>query len=347
MTFNPNAAATQDSGIFGLPHSEKEASLIFLPVPWDATTSYKPGTANGPQAILEASKQIDLFDLDVQKPYEPGFFMLENSPAIEALNRETRQIATRVIEAGGIENDPSCKPDADLVNAASEELNAFVYSESKKLLAAGKILGVIGGEHSVPFGAIQAVAELTPDLGVLHFDAHSDTRDAYEGFVWSHASIMRNVLERIPHISRLVQVGIRDMCEQEMGFINAQGNRVRCFTDRELAIQRFEGLSWRKMVEEIISTLPKNVWVSFDIDGLDTRFCPNTGTPVPGGLEFNEANYLLGALVKSGRKIVGFDLNEVAPDPTGASEWDANVGARILYKLSAWTLASHGKCRLT
>ena len=96
----------------------------------------------------------------------------------------------------------------------------------------------------------------------------------------------------------------------------------------------------------MVSSLPKKVWVSFDIDGLDPKFCPNTGTPVPGGLDFYEANYVLRRLVEAGKKIIGFDLNEVAPDPQGRSDWDANVGARLLYKLTAWMLVSQGKAKL-
>jgi agmatinase len=232
------------------------------------------------------------------------------------------------------------------VNELSEKLNQYVYQETKKILDSGKIAAVVGGDHSVPFGALQAVAEKYPSFGVLHFDAHSDTRDAYEGFQWSHASIMRNVLDRIPAVKKLVQVGIRDVCEEEIQYTKAQGDRMSVFFDRDLARRRFQGTNWATTALEIVDQLPQEVWVSFDIDGLDPRFCPNTGTPVAGGLDFQEANFILNVLAKSGRKIIGFDLNEVAPDPKGESEWDANVGARMLYKMSAWTLASLGKAKI-
>ena len=97
-------------------------------------------------------------------------------------------------------------------------MNQFVYRKTQAVLNAGKIAAIVGGDHSVPFGALEAVAEKYPSFGVLHFDAHSDTRDAYEGFQWSHASIMRNVLDRIPAVTKLVQVGIRDVCEQEIEY---------------------------------------------------------------------------------------------------------------------------------
>lgn len=347
MKFDPNAAAGDDSGVFGLPFDENDASLVYLPVPWEATTSYGAGTSNGPRAILEASKQVDLYDGDVNKPYEAGLFMLPESGDVQSWNEKGKAEAQKVIEAGGIvDGKPALQTALKTVNELSEKVNHFVYAGTRELLARGKIVGVVGGDHSVPFGAMKAIAEKHPNFGILHFDAHLDLRVAYEGFTWSHASIMYNVMENIPAVTQLVQVGIRDYCEQEWNYATANKTRIQVFTDRDLSRRKFEGAPWGQLAREIISTLPNEVWVSFDIDGLDPRFCPNTGTPVPGGLDFQEANYLLAALVRSGRKIIGFDLNEVAPDPEGRSEWDANVGARLLYKLTGWTLASQRKARI-
>jgi agmatinase len=153
---------------------------------------------------------------------------------------------------------------------------------------------------------------------------------------------MDNVLDRIPGVARLVQVGIRDFCEEELHRATALADRMRVFYDADLARRRFAGDPWSAVVPGIIEALPREVWISFDIDGLDPRFCPHTGTPVPGGLDFNEVVYLVAALAQSGRRVVGFDLNEVTPAPGGSGEWDANVAARLLYKLSAWTLVSQG-----
>jgi agmatinase len=345
--FDPNAAATGDSGVFGLPYTQEESTLVYLPVPWEATTSYGGGTSNGPEAILNASRQVDLFDLDVVKPYEPGLFMLSESAEVRAWSEKGKAEAAKIIEVGGnIEGNASLKKSLEIVNELSEKVNEFVYREIKSLLSSGKIASVVGGDHSVPFGALQAIGEKYPSYGILHFDAHSDTRDAYEGFQWSHASIMRNVLDRIPAVKKLVQVGIRDVCEEEIEYTRAQGSRMSVFFDRDLVRRRFQGVTWAATAKEIVDQLPQDVWVSFDIDGLDPRYCPNTGTPVAGGLDFQEANFILNTLVRSGRRIIGFDLNEVAPDPAGEDEWDANVGARLLYKLSAWTLASQGKAKI-
>jgi agmatinase len=274
--------------------------------------------------------------------------MLPEIKEVRDWNQKAKHEAQKIIAAAGvIENRPELQQSLKKVNEFGTKLNQFVYRETDRLLKSGKIVGLVGGDHSIPFGAFQAIAESHPDFGILHFDAHSDTRKAYEGFEWSHASIMYNTLELIPQVKKLTQVGIRDICEEEVDYIRSLQSRVSVFYDRDLSHRKYQGETWHQTCDEIISTLPQKVWISFDIDGLDPRFCPHTGTPVPGGLDFREANYLLGALVRSGRTIIGFDLNEVAPDLSNPeNEWDANVGARLLYKLSAWTLASQKKAKL-
>lgn len=358
ITFNPNAAAGDETGIFGLPFTEAEARLVYLPVPWEATTSYGGGTSDGPQAILQASHQIDLYDADVVKPYEAGLFMREELAEFRIWNDEGKIAAQKIIECGGLMDPADPKYSAFVralgrVNELSKQVNDRVYHETKSILSSGKICALIGGDHSTPFGAIQAHAEKFGDFGILHLDAHSDTRLAYEGFAHSHASIMRNVLEKIPQISKLVQVGIRDFCEEEFDFCKSEGDRVKVFYDRDLSTRKFQGENWNAIVRTIVQELPKQVYLSFDIDGLDPSYCPHTGTPVPGGLSFQEVCYLVAEVVRSGRTIIGFDLNEVSPPPqwreaeSALDEWDANVGARLLYKMSAWTLASQGICAIS
>jgi len=328
MKFDPNAEASSD-GIFGLPYSFEESKLVLLPVPWEATTSYGGGTAKGPQAILEASGQVDLFDLELGNFYEAGIFMIKESKQVKGWAQKAKLSVKK-------------KSSTKEVNELSFKVNDYVYSETKKILDQGKIAGLVGGDHSTPMGAIQAYVEKYPQLGILHFDAHADMRKAYQGYTDSHASIMYNVISRTK-LQKLVQVGIRDFCEEEMNFIRSNEGRVFTFFDQRLAEKKFSGVNWEKLCADIVHPLPKEVYISFDIDGLDPAFCPNTGTPVPGGLSFQEAVFLIQTVVKSGRKIVGFDLNEVAPGRTvpAATEWDANVGARLLYKLCGWTLKSN------
>ena len=345
QSHDPNAAALPGSGIFGLPHAPEQARVVLVPVPCEATTSYGAGTARGPAAILAASRQVDLFDVEVGRPYEAGIAMLPESAEVQAWNAEARQAALRVHAIGGrVDGDPETRRALERVNELSGRIHAHVHETVERWLRAGKIVGVVGGDHSVSYGAIEVIAARHPGLGILHVDAHADLRREYEGFEWSHASIMENVMHRIPQVGRLVQVGIRDLCEEESERIATSAGRIRTWYDIELARQRFEGATWAEQVGRIVKDLPGEVYVSFDIDGLDPQFCPHTGTPVPGGLSFHEAGYLVGAVARSGRTIVGFDLTEVAPDP-GGSEWDANVGARLLYKLIGWTLWSRGMSR--
>jgi agmatinase len=352
MDFDPNAPAQPGSGVFGLPHSEADALVVLVPVPWEATTSYGGGAAEGPRAIRQASAQIDLYDLDVEKPYVPGIHMLEEPEGIIAWNGQGKAFASKVVQAGGAGDDLDLQAAAARVNELSDLVNKWVEHETSRLLAQDKIVGVVGGDHSVPYGALKALAakrqkEKKPGFGILHFDAHSDTRNAYEGFTHSHASIMHNVLEDFRDVTKLVQVGIRDVCEEEIDYTRSLGGRVSIFFDRDIARRKLDGEKFTTIAREIAKELPDEVWISFDIDGLDPRFCPNTGTPVPGGLDIHETVIILREVVKAGRKIIGFDLNEVAPSMSDAhDEWDANVGARMLYKLIAFTVASQGKAKL-
>ena len=338
--FDPAAAAQPGSGIFGLPHSPDEAHVVVIPVPFEATTSYGGGTSDGPAALLEASKQVDLFDVETGRPYERGIAMLEAPAELLTWNERAKERALLVIEAGGIESgEAELLAAAKDVNGFSEKLNDHVYRTAKQWIEQGKLVAAVGGDHAISFGIVQAHAEKYPGMGVLHLDAHADLRVAYEGFTWSHASIFYNVCERIPGVKTLVQVGLRDMSENEHRYIENSGGRIHAFYDAVLQQNRFDGLPWNQQVKQIVDKLPQQVYLSFDIDGLDPVLCPNTGTPVPGGLSFPEATALVAGVVRSGRTIVGFDLTEVAPDPEG-SEWDANVGARLLYKMIGWMLKS-------
>ncbi len=348
MSFDPNAPAQPGSGIFGLPHSEEEALVVLVPVPWEATTSYGGGASEGPRAILDASMQVDLFDLDVDRPYQHGIHMLDAAAEIAAWNEEGKAEAAKVIEHGGAGDDPELTKALARVNELSVKVNERVEHEVTRLLSAKKLVGVVGGDHSVPYGALRALAKARKEpFGVLHFDAHSDTRVAYEGFEHSHASIMYNVLEGVPAVERIVQVGIRDVCEQEISYCKSQGARVAIFSDRDIARRKQDGEPFSKIARDVAAALPSDVWVSFDIDGLDPRYCPHTGTPVPGGLELQEAISILREVVRANKTIVGFDLNEVAPNLRDEEdEWDGNVGARLLYKLIGFALASQKKAQL-
>jgi agmatinase len=204
----------------------------------------------------------------------------------------------------------------------------------------GKLVALLGGDHSTPFGMLQALAEKYPAFAILQIDAHADLRPAFEGFTYSHASIMYNALT-IPQVSKIVQVGIRDFCQQEAELIQNSNGRIKTFFDRDLKQARYSGKNWAQQVQEIIAELPNEIYISFDIDGLDPKLCPNTGTPVAGGFEFEEITYLIQEISKSGKKIIAVDLNEVSPGVN--DEWDANVGARMLYRICNLMALSNGQ----
>jgi agmatinase len=336
MAFDPDAAAAEGSGIYGLPHTAEEARVVIVPVPFEATTSYGGGTSAGPRAIFEASKQVDLYDRETGHPYEAGIAMLDEDPQVVQWNAEAKRIAPSVIAHGGVVDEETRRA-ADDVNAYSERLNEWVYAQTSALLDKGKIAVTLGGDHSVPFGAIRAYSERYPGLGILHLDAHADLRDAYEGFTWSHASIFHCVMTRLG-VARLVQAGVRDLGRAEGATIEASRGRIVTFFDADVAARKDAGTPFAAIADEIVAQLPNDVYLSWDIDGLDPTLCPGTGTPVPGGLSWNEAIGLLRALVRAKKRIVGLDLCEVAP---GATEWDANVGARLLYKMIGFTLLTN------
>lgn len=312
-------------------------------MPWEVTVSYNAGTAAGPAAIFDASFQVDLYDSDVTDAWKIGLTMDQASPELHAMNAALRPLAEQYIalleEGTAADSEPRMAKLLQEINDGCEKMIAIVQVQCEAALAAGKMAAVVGGDHSTPLGLIRALAKYHDDFGILHFDAHADLRDAYEGFTYSHASIMFNVLKE-KHVSKIVQVGIRDYCEQEVQVIGASNGRVKAYYDREIQARMFDGASWRQICDEAIAHLPAKVYVSFDIDGLDPKLCPNTGTPVPGGLDFEQALYMIKAVVLSGRKIIAFDLNEVAPGED--DEWDANVAARLLYRMANLAAKSNG-----
>lgn len=342
MDFNPNDTATADSGIFGLPYKLEQSKLVLLPVPWEVTTSYGDGTSRGPAAILEASRQIDLFDIETGDVYRHGYHMMPVSEEMMALNDKMKKVAVAAVSALEEGNEPDPKL-IKQVNEASDKLNSWVYETTKAQLKSGRIVAVVGGDHSSPFGAIRAISEAhSGDFGILHVDAHADLRDAYQGFTHSHASIMFNVMKSSFAPKKLVQIGIRDFSIDEHSLIKNSEGKITTHFDTINKRRTNRGEPWQKICDEIAEQLPKKIYVSFDIDGFTPDLCPNTGTPVPGGLSFDQATTLLATLVEKGKQIVGFDLCEVAQPEDAESEWDGNVGARTLFKICGFTMISNG-----
>lgn len=340
--YDANSLGNPNFNLFGLPITENDARLVIVPVPWEVTVSYNAGTARAVEHILKASRQVDLYDASFHDLWRRGYFLREVDKKIllksEYLRKEA-ELYIDYISSGELleKNNFMCRSLRE-INEGSLFMNNWVHAQTTEQIEKGKLVAVLGGDHSTPFGYIKALSEKHESFGILQIDAHCDLRKSYEGFKYSHASIMYNVLEEIPGVEKLVQLGIRDYCDEEQDYINNSNGRIKAFYDQDIKQQLFEGAHWKHIADEVIANLPQKVYISFDIDGLDPKLCPNTGTPVPGGFESEQVFYLLKKILESGRTIIGFDLNEVG---VGDNDWDANVGARVLYKLCNLLTASN------
>jgi agmatinase len=340
--FDPNSVGNPNNNIFGLPSTEADSRLVILPVPWEVTVSYTAGTARAPEHIFKASLQVDLFDPEYKDAWKQGFYMRDCDKKVlmksDYLRKEAELYINYIAEGEDVnDNKFMCKTLKE-VNAGGHFLNDWVYEQTKDLLNDGKLVALLGGDHSTPLGYFKAIAEKYGEFGILQIDAHCDLRVAYENFKYSHASVMYNALEEIPQLKKLVQVGIRDYCEEEWDYIESNKERIATFFDKDIKERQFEGATWQTITDDIVKNLPQKVFISFDIDGLDPKLCPHTGTPVQGGFETEQVFYLFKKVLQSGRELVGFDLNEVG---VSQDEWDENVGARCLFKLCSMLVAAN------
>lgn len=263
-----------EEGFLGLEEADAvsydEAKAVIIPFGLEASVSYGGGTSGGPAAMIKASHEVELFDEHVWcEPF--------------------RQIGVVTLE------EPQIKKDIPQALAQLEALVRDVKND-------GKFPFVFGGEHSITAGAIRPFAEEYKDLTILHFDAHADLRDGYEGEHFSHASALRRCLD-YNHI-QLVSCGIRNISAEEIPFLEANKERIHIYWAKDKA---------RWDIAEIVSHLKnKPVYLTFDVDGFDASLMPATGTPEPGGLFWNEVIDIISAAAKSCH-IVGADINELAP----------------------------------
>lgn len=261
----------------------ENAKYVLIPVPYDGTSTYVKGADQGPQAIIDASDSIELYDIELDaEGYREGIYT----------DVPIRQNKT---------------PE-EMVQAVFERVSHFVKSN--------KIVGVLGGEHSVSIGSIQAMKAQFPNLSVLQIDAHADLRDSYQNSPYNHACVMRRAQEMGANV---VQVGIRNVCAEEKPFIVPEN----MFYAHQIRHRN----NW---MEEALHRLPGEVYLSIDLDGLDPSILPSTGTPLPGGLSWYQLTDFLTLLFQT-KKIVGFDVVELCPNP---SEKSSDVLAAVLvYKI--------------
>ncbi|MGE3799555.1 MAG: agmatinase [Candidatus Kapaibacterium sp.] len=291
-----NFLALEDS------HSSLHSSEIaILSAPYEHTVSYGGGTASGPRGILRASAYVEFYD--------------------DEFNRELcfdKGIATiRQLKFKG---------------AVDQDALDLIESAVSSLIEAGKFVVTLGGEHTISTAPILAHLQRYPEMSLLHFDAHSDLRDSYEGSKYSHASFAARVAEKMDP-KKITQVGIRAQCREEAEFIRSHG--VNTFYAN--AIRRgMHGTSWQ---ERVVETLAEEVYITFDVDYFDPAIMPSTGTPEPDGFLYSETLDVFRALIKSGRRIVGFDVVELAPIE-GISHPDI-LTARLIYKMLNFAFADH------
>ncbi len=266
-----------------------KAAAAIIPVPYDATASWLKGTAGGPEAILDASQYVEVWDIETaSEPWRRGIATL-----------------------------PPVAPDA-----TPEVLAGRVSAQVGQVLDRGQLPVVLGGEHSVTIGAIQATAARHSSLSVLQIDAHADTRESYHGSSYNHACVMARAREWCP----VVQVGIRSVDSEEVPRLEAG----RVFWAHEIRRDRQD--SW---IDRVIALLTEEVYVTIDVDGFDPSVVPATGTPEPGGLSWYQVNDLL-AKVAATRKVVAFDVVELIPGHAPS----AFTAAKLIYRFLAEIFAS-------
>jgi agmatinase len=288
MSLRPDLPFEPPHNFGGLPEAEStfDASpLVILPLPLEQTTSYRGGTKDGPAALIHASRFMELADWEVG-----------DVPALK-----------------GIHTLPALEPRASGPAESLDDIEAAV----DWLLRAGKKVGALGGEHSLTYPIVTACRRAWPDLSVLQFDAHGDLRAAYHGSPFSHASVMRRIVEDgIPTVG----LGIRSVCEEEIDLIRER--RLPRYSGRDVARRRVP-------VETMLAGLTGHVYVTLDLDGFDPSEAPGVGTPEPGGFSWFDFLEVMEAL--GDRRVVGFDVVELMPIPGQAvSEFLAAKAAYVL-----------------
>ena len=271
--------------------NDPESARVFvIPVPYDSTTSFKGGAREGPDAIIRASRHLEDYDLELD----------------------------RDISLVGIHTTPEIVPDVSGPKAMVERVHRAVKSAANH----GKLVALLGGEHTIAIGAVQALKERHDDLSVLYLDAHADLRDEYMGARWGHACVARRICEVAP----LVQVGVRSVSEEENSFIQSQGVPVYFWRSGASDVE--------EIARSAADRLTQHVYISVDMDVFDPAVVSAVGTPEPGGMLWHEVTSLLRTVAES-REVVGFDISELSP-PEGPTA-GAFTAAKLAYKLIGYS----------
>ena len=318
--------------------SPADADLVIVSAPWSVTSDYGHGATYTPDAVIDASTYGNLYDVEsgfsAEGRVATAVIDYNIQELSEHLGRDAERSANRSFDGATPVAEHATRK-VKHINEGFAEMHDSIYKQTKHWVSQGKRVAVVGGDHSVSFGAVKAVAEHYKELGVLFIDAHADYAHEDETFAYSHRTVARNIVEEIPSVSRLVEVGVRDIDKSEMDMLVAN-DKIELFLAERVAAKRFEGECWGNLCREMVDKLPQKVYVSLDIDALKVEFCTHTNSPVPGGMTFDEVVYLVNCVVKSGREIVGFDITEVVSNID--DKMDAIVAVRLLTKMIVATL---------
>lgn len=304
----------------------KQADVVLCLVPWELTITSKAGTAKAPKEILKASCAIDSFDPNYH--YQPTIYTnLSPYSTIKKINStyfSNSQALIDKIEKGKMLSKTDITTLEDM-NKASKIINQLIKDNTHKCLSKNQIPAIIGGDHSSPYGQILTIQKTEP-ITIIHIDAHMDLRQNYYGFEFSHASIMYNV-EQLPNVKKIIQIGVRDFCSEEKQYAD-NSEKIHSITDYEISEQLLTGKNnWHELCQMILNNINNKVYISLDVDGLTLENCPNTGTPVPGGLTYQQVVYLIKQIANR-HTIVGFDVCE-----TGNDHIDCVVSAKLINAL--------------
>lgn len=333
---------------FGVPSSPEQSQLVLVSVPWDATAPAGAVASYAPDAIIEVSARMDPYDPISPDEWKNGFatddvdYTLQDRSQL--LRSDVEKLRSYAASGGSIMGqlaDDYYARRQRRVDDGCRDMVASVRAVSAGWLRQGKVVGLVGGDHSTPQGLIEALAAREPGIGILHMDARCRLKARCEGFEYSCESLMYNVLKNVEGIGRVVQVSQRDFSATEHR-VARESERIALYDTDRLASMRFDGASWREVCDAIVSELPSTVYVDFDISALSIENCPHSPYAAPGGLRFDEALYMINRVVESGRRIAGFDVAGVVPKVEDYV--DAAVAARMLYRLCGMALRSQ-KCK--
>ncbi|TAL68959.1 MAG: agmatinase [Bacteroidetes bacterium] len=271
----------------------QDSQIAFVTAPYEHSTSYGKGASLGPKSILKASAFVEFYDDE----FESELCFDKGITTLKPINFKKK---------------------------IDDEALELIREQVAELLRMGKFVVTLGGEHTISIAPIKAHYKYYPNMSVLHFDAHSDLRESYEDSFYSHACFMARVIEFFPP-ERVVQVGIRAQCIEEAHLIKEKG--VKTFYASAIR-RKFHGENWQK---KVVEELGNEIYITFDVDYFDPSIIPSTGTPEPDGFQYNETLEIFREINIQGKKIIGFDMVELAPIK---SLHHANLtAARLVYKL--------------